>query len=289
MKYFSNIPIINYSDNFVRNILTRAKILNNFKDQSSVYYPYVLKETTQTGLKYENLAYDYYNDIDDVWIIYLTNQIVDPYYDVPLSTEQFNTFIDKKYGSMVNAYNIILFYRNNYDQDDSILTLAGYNALPSNNRRYWTPSLNYDNQIIGYSRIQDDIVINTNKIISIPINNSNSKTFILNEKVEQVTSGATGFITFSNTSVIYLQHIGGGNNFNGTNKIVGLTTGAETYASSIFSTLKENIDSSITRYYSPVNAFDRENELNEKKKTILLLNSNYTSDVHNRFSEIMNN
>lgn len=289
MKYFSNIPIISYSDNFVRNILTRAKILNNFKDQSSVYYPYVLKEGSQTGLKYENLAYDYYNDIDDVWIIYLANQILDPYYDVPLTQEQFTAFIEKKYGSLSNAYTVILYYRNNYDQDDSILTVTGYTALPSYRKRYWTPTLNYDNQIIGYSRIEDDITMNTNKIISIPITYNNVKSFIMNEKVQQQTSGATGFITFSNTSVIYLQHIGGGSNFDGTNNIIGLTSGANTTATAVFTVLKENINSDNAIYYSQVNAFDYENELNEKKKTISLLNSDLTSVVHNKFSEIMNN
>jgi len=37
-----------------------------------------------------------------------------------------------------------------------------------------------------------------------------------------------------------------------------------------------------------VTAFDYENEINEKKKTIDLMDSRYVSMVHNTFSELMN-
>ena len=110
MKYFTNIPAISYGNNFVRNILTRAKILNDFKNNASVYYPYVMQEGSASGLRMENIAYDYYDEADRVWILHLTNEIVDPYYDIALTEENLEAHIIKKYGSLSKAIEKIAFY-----------------------------------------------------------------------------------------------------------------------------------------------------------------------------------
>lgn len=78
--------------------------------------------------------------------------------------------------------------------------------------------------------------------------------------------------TFSNTSAYY---------------IVGSDSGANASVS-IITTIKENITANVQVYFSPVTAFDYENEINEKKKTIDLMDSRYVSMVHNTFSELMN-
>lgn len=287
MKYFSNIPVISYANNFARNILTRVKVLDKFKDQASVYYPYVLEEATGSGLKYENLAFDYYDDVDDVWVLHLVNQIVDPYYDVPLTQEQFEAFIVKKYGSLRAAIQKVVFYRNNYNQDESILTISGYNALIAERKRYWTPTINFDNNIIGYERLKDDTVVTTNKILTLDITLNGNATFQTSEKVIQDTSGATGFVTFSNTTTISLQHITGTFSNNATYYVVGSDSGANASASSV-TTIKENISANAAIYFSSVTAFDYETEINEQKKTINLMDNRYVSMVHNTFSELMN-
>jgi len=287
MKYFSNIPVISYANNFARNILTRAKVLDKFKDQASVYYPYVLEEATGSGLRYENLAFDYYDDVDDVWVLHLVNQVVDPYYDVPLTQEQFEAFIVKKYGSLRAANQKVVFYRNNYDQDESILTISGYDALVAERKRYWTPTVNFDNNIIGYERIKDDTIVTTNKILTLDITLNGNAAFQTSEKVIQDTSGATGFVTFSNTTVMSLHHITGTFSNTSTYYIIGSDSGANASVS-IITTIKENITANVQVYFSPVTAFDYENEINEKKKTIDLMDSRYVSMVHNTFSELMN-
>ena len=67
MKYFTNLPVISYSNNYVRNILTRIKFGDKFKQSAETFYPYVQKESAG-DFRYENLAYDYYDDSEDIWL-----------------------------------------------------------------------------------------------------------------------------------------------------------------------------------------------------------------------------
>jgi hypothetical protein len=287
MKYFSNLPVITYANNFVRNILSRAKIVDEFKNSQSTYYPYVLKEGSSSGLRLENLSFDYYDDVDNVWIVHLANEIVDPYYDAPLTSTDFEAFLIKKYGSLRKVNQTIKFYRNNYDQDDRILTISGYTALPSETKKYWTPSVNFDNNIIGYERIKDDTIITTNKILTLDVTLSGNAQFQTNEKVIQDTSGATGFITFSNTTVISVQHITGTFSNNTTYYITGQDSSANASPSTI-TTIKENLTENEVAYFSPVTAYDYENELNESKKNIILIDSKYTGMIQSAFNQVMN-
>lgn len=283
MKYFTNLPVISYANTFARNIMSRAKIVNDIKKNASAYYPYILEEGSSGGLRYENLAFDYYDEADRVWILHLTNEIVDPYYDVPLTQEQFDSFINKKYGSLSKAYQKIVFYRNNYDQDDNILTISGYETLISERKRYWSPTVNFDNNIIGYERIKDATVVTTNKIITMEV--ASSSPMIVGEKAVQSTSGASGFVTFSNTSQLTLQHIDGA--FSSSYNIVGEDSFVTATPYSSIITLVENISSNVAVYYSPVYAYDYERELNEQKKNILVIDSNYVSSIESSFIESM--
>lgn len=287
MKYFSNLPVITYANNFVRNILSRAKIVDEFKNNQSTYYPYVLKEGSTSGLRLENLSFDYYDDIDNVWIVHLANEIVDPYYDAPLTGIDFEAFLTKKYGSLRKAYQTVKFYRNNYDQDDRILTISGYTALPSETKKYWTPSVNFDNNIIGYERIKDDTIITTNKILTLDITLSGNAQFQTNEKVIQDISGAAGFITFSNTTIISVQHITGTFSNNNAYYITGQDSSANASPSTV-TTIKQNLTENEAVYFSPVTAYDYENELNESKKNVILIDSKYTGMIQSAFYQVMN-
>lgn len=289
MKYFSNLPIISYANSYARNILTRVKFVEEFKDISQAYYPFVQQEGSGS-LRYEDLSYDYYDDAEDVWIIHLFNEVIDPYYDCTLSQADFDNFITKKYGSLRNAYQTILFYRNNYDQDDSILTEIGYNALSSDVKRYWTPTVNFDNKIIGYERERTDWSVSTNRILSLNVTLQSDTVFKENEKVNQ--DDASGFVTFSNTSLLTIQHISG--SFSNTSNVVGEESGANAEVQTVTVVYNAFDNVSFPKsmspneevYYSPVTAYDYENELNEQKKQISLLDKSYVGKVHSSFRDL---
>jgi len=267
---------------------------DEFLNNSLVFYPYVQEEASASGLRYENLAFDYYDDTDDGWVIWMTNSVVDPYYDVCLSQDDFDRFIEKKYGSVRTAQETIKFYRNNYYQDDSIIAQSAYNALTAKARKFWSPSIGYDNYIVGYERAKDDTVLSTNKILTIEITlQDETKPFIINEKVIQ--NSAIGYVSFSNTTFISIQHIEGQFVANSATSpyapipIIGEKSGANGSPSSTLSvkTIVENADEVEQVYYSPVTIYDYEQELNEMKKTIKLLDRRYVPLVHSKFAELM--
>lgn len=281
MKYFSNFPIINFSNNYARNILSKVKIVDKFKNDSQLFYPYIIEEA-KGSVRMENIAYDYYDDPNDVWILYMSNDVVDPYYDVVLSSEDFDAYIIKKYGSIQKANQKIIFYRNNYDQDDSIIHPNAYETLATDVKRYWTPSVNYTNDIIGYERIKDDIVISTNKIISLDLSSNTSLT--VGESATQNITGAKGTVLYSNSSVLTLQHIIG--QFNGSNIIVGNDSLINCTPTTV-TTIKQNLSDTQMVYFSPVTAYEYENELNEQRRNISVLDNRYKPAIHSNFRDIM--
>ena len=50
----------------------------------------------------------YYDDPQLVWLIFLANNILDPYYDWPLPQNQFGDFLISKYGTIAAAQAKIL-------------------------------------------------------------------------------------------------------------------------------------------------------------------------------------
>jgi hypothetical protein len=94
MSYFNNFPNIEYRDNQAKNIIARPRILLDVFTQASAFYDYVI----DTDMRADQVAFHYYDDPSMVWLIYLANDIVDPYHDWPLTQDQLNKLLEHKYG-----------------------------------------------------------------------------------------------------------------------------------------------------------------------------------------------
>lgn len=105
--YFSAFPFTSYSGTTIKNITLRANIVNSFMQNANNFYPYTVKD----GETADALAYDYYGDANYIWIIYLVNNIIDPYYEWPLGTLDFDRFITNKYGSIAQAKTTTAYYK----------------------------------------------------------------------------------------------------------------------------------------------------------------------------------
>ena len=105
--YFNNLPTIEYGTKIARNLITRPKIKEFILGNPNVIYDYVIKD----GERPDIIANAYYGDSNFVWLIFLANNIVDPYYDWPLTQEQFKDFIIDKYGSVETAKSTIKHYK----------------------------------------------------------------------------------------------------------------------------------------------------------------------------------
>jgi len=151
--YFSQFPIIRYNNNLVIDITNRAAILNSVVNDKYAFYPYAVKDGMAAWL----VAEKYYGDADFVWLVYLSNNIIDPYYQWPLSDVVLEQKINDDYGSITNAQNHIVFYRVNWSGDDRILSKNQYDDLPSYEKKYWDPQMDQFNAPASYIRKQIDI------------------------------------------------------------------------------------------------------------------------------------
>ena len=99
MSYFNKFPQVNYSfDNgktnkLAINILKRVGFKDFTKDNAS----YFVKYNVMDGDTPEMVASKIYGKSDLHWVVLLFNDIINPYYDWPLSTRKLESYIKKKY------------------------------------------------------------------------------------------------------------------------------------------------------------------------------------------------
>ena len=115
-EFFANYPRIAYDisgnnstvpDYTVAvNLMIRSKLKETVEDDVTIYYPYVVPE----GMRPDVLAYQYYGDTIYTWTIFLVNNIVDPYWEWPLSYKDFREYVTDKYGSIETAQSQIHHY-----------------------------------------------------------------------------------------------------------------------------------------------------------------------------------
>lgn len=74
--------------------ITRRFAVSNFIRNSKVTFD---EYVVQDGERPDIIADGYYDDSTLDWLVLLTNEIIDPYYEWPLSYEQFNLMILQKY------------------------------------------------------------------------------------------------------------------------------------------------------------------------------------------------
>ena len=80
-------------------ILRRVKLRATIKSGGMLFEKYDVKE----GEKPEDIAFKWFGDAELHWVILMTNNVTDRYYDWPLNQVQFAEFITDKYGDNVDA------------------------------------------------------------------------------------------------------------------------------------------------------------------------------------------
>ena len=99
--YFSKFPLMVYDVKGDKNyrllpdILRRVKLRAGLASSRLVFDKYNVKE----GEKPEDIAFKYYGDARLHWVILMTNDITDRYYQWPMTQPQFEEFLADKYGS----------------------------------------------------------------------------------------------------------------------------------------------------------------------------------------------
>lgn len=162
MHYFSKHPRVFYDllkDNRINRPIdiTRRITFEDFgANRKWILYDYSVKDNDRPDM----LAYKYYGDSTLDWVIFLTNNIIDPYYDWPLNQYNLEQYITQKYGSISTAQGQVHHYEwiatpasRIYNSDGELIRiseqvirvdLATYNTLSPADRRI---VYSYDHEI----------------------------------------------------------------------------------------------------------------------------------------------
>lgn len=154
MRYFDQFQLIRYNNTTAINITERAAILSNIFGNQYAFYPYQVKN----GMRAEQIAEKYYGNPDLVWLVYLSNNIIDPYYEWPMDDSTFETHLVSRYGSIQAARTKIVKYRINWYEDPRHLTRIQYDSLPTVEKKYWTPEFDANNYPLYYRRKEVDFI-----------------------------------------------------------------------------------------------------------------------------------
>jgi hypothetical protein len=99
MAFFSRFPILPYdiknNDNYklIPDILRRVKIRTAIRGASMLFDSYDVKN----GERPEDIAFKWFGDAELHWVILMTNNVLDRYYDWPMNDVQFQEFLIDKY------------------------------------------------------------------------------------------------------------------------------------------------------------------------------------------------
>ena len=104
--------------------ITRRFSLANFVRNANVNFE---EYYVQDGERPDTVAYDYYDDQTLDWLVLLSNEIHDPYYEWPLSYEQFNTYMTQKYGDL-DTYKTVHHYERIL-QEQQLITENGIQRI----------------------------------------------------------------------------------------------------------------------------------------------------------------
>lgn len=197
MFYFNTLPKIITPDQngysiFLTNLVARAKLIEQLKDNPMLFYEYAIQE----GDTPEIVAEKYYGDPYRFWIVLLSNELLNPLWDWPLSDNMFLDYINTKYetdaeaenetpfvytNTTVYQYQKIITTKNSDSGIENItkvpMTLTQYNAL--------TPSITNFNLLDGPATVSI-----TKKIITIYDYESE-----LNDNKRQIKLLNSGYVT----------------------------------------------------------------------------------------------
>lgn len=281
MKYFEKLPIISYNGFTARNLMARAALTNDTRDSRSLYLPYSLED----DMRPDTLAQAYYDNPDYAWLVWMSNNTIDPYYDYYLNDSDFDAFIAKKYGSIEAAMGEPAFYRNNYMNDSTTLTPTAFDNLPAAYKKYYRPLLDSTLRVSAYIRKKRDWVVNTNRIITFTLTTALVDTFQVGERIEVTNdSSINAYVTYADSTTVTCQHVNG--TFIPGRSIVGKTSNA-TAAISDVTVISVAIPEEEYVFWQPITKYDYERELNDQKRNMKLIDNRYKQTIENELRRVL--
>ena len=101
MSFFSRFPLLAYdiknTENYkvLPDILRRVKLRTAVKGSTLLFDAYDVKD----GERPEDIAFKWFGDAELHWVILMTNNVTDRYYQWPMTQPQFQAFLEDKYSN----------------------------------------------------------------------------------------------------------------------------------------------------------------------------------------------
>jgi hypothetical protein len=280
--YFNSFPTVEYGGAFATDITLRAKFIEASKKINLTFYPYTIKE----GERPDQVAYYYYDDPSFSWLVFLSNDIIDPYFEWPMSNDIFAKHINSKYGSVYDSQQKIVKYVTNWFEDDRTITKAAYDILPKNIKKYWTPETATSTRT--YVRKRIDLVSSTNVIITMSV--GDSSIFTIGERISYVSGStliASAQIASASNNTIMIKHVTGPFVANPAYDLVD-SSGNTTKLTAV-NNIHYVIPNGEQLYWTSVSAFDEEQTSNEARKNILLIDRGLKTQVEHELNTLLTN
>ena len=158
MSYFNIFPNISYPYNadgdrkIAKNILKRFSFKGFIKDNADLYVRYHMKEQDT----FQSLAQKLYGSPDLHWILYLMNDIEDPYEDVPRTATELAAYTDQKYPGYVIFMDLDTF-GGDFVVGETVTGTNGYSATVvawDGNMR----QLRVDSETAASALVKDEVI-----------------------------------------------------------------------------------------------------------------------------------
>ena len=111
MLYFDTFPLViasDYKNNAIllTNLMARVEIIPSLLRNPLLFYSYDVKESDRPDI----VANKYYDDSNKYWMVLYANEIMDPLYDWPLTSQQFDAYLKNKYSQAAGGDAFVLTY-----------------------------------------------------------------------------------------------------------------------------------------------------------------------------------
>jgi hypothetical protein len=111
MLYFDTFPLVIASDYkknaiLLTNLMARVQIIPSLLRNPLLFYSYDVKESDRPDI----VANKYYDDSNKYWMVLYANEIMDPLYDWPLTSQQFDAYLKSKYSVAAGGDAFVLTY-----------------------------------------------------------------------------------------------------------------------------------------------------------------------------------
>jgi Base plate wedge protein 53 len=277
MRYFNTLPILSYEDTngnnvALTNLLVRTSMVPELAKNPLLFYKYNVQESDTP----ETIANKYYDDSYRYWIVLYGNpDKLDPQWDWPLNSTQFQNYLIKKYSQAAGGdYLAISYTQSTVYKYEKIVTTTDSDTRTSAVKTIEVDEATY-NSIIPYKTVQNFVHSGTSAFQTLSFNVATFDSNAIYMDSNSVTMDSTNFVDIASfdSETVSMD----------SNEItMDLDTSLYVLRTKNQSTVTYSVDKKATSIY------DYEYELNENKRNINIINSVYASQLETQYKSLVN-